>query len=57
MSKLNEHIAAAVSAINAMATTPGTDPGSRRQALLQIANHAERRADELKPKTPEKSND
>lgn len=54
MSKLNDHIAAAIIAINATATTPGTDPGSRRQALLQIANHAERRADEIKAQTQEK---
>ena len=54
MRKLNDHIAAAINAINATATTQGTDPASRRQALLQIALHAQRRADELKAKTQEK---
>lgn len=54
MSKLNDHIAAAIIAINATATTQGTDPGSRHQALLQIALHAQRRADEIKAKTQEK---
>lgn len=44
MSKLNDHIAAAIIAINATATTQGTDPGSRHQALLQIALHAQHRA-------------
>lgn len=48
MSALHQHFAEAIAAINALSTALGSDPASRRQALQQIALHAQRRADELK---------